>query len=115
MCTNCDRLDVAILDRSSKLFGSLVDQIFIRHLSEPAQQMLAAVPSRFKIAGSAERNGAGVTKHLPLPLRRLYCERGAFAVNWGAVYESTIDEIERQRLEDSDFGHGLPGRTPPPG
>lgn len=55
-------------------------------------------------------NGAGVTKHFPLPLRGLYCARRAFAVDRGATYESAIDEIERQRLEDSDFGHGRTGR-----
>jgi hypothetical protein len=78
-------------------------------------QMLAPICSRLKITGSAERDGAGVTKHFPLPLRGLYCARRAFAVNRGTAYESAIDEIERQRLEDGDFGHGLPGRAPPPG
>ena len=72
--------------------------------------MLSAVFSRFKVTGSAERNGAGVTKHFPLSLRGLYCARRAFAVNRGAAYESAIDEIKRQRLKYGDFGHGRTGR-----
>jgi len=110
MRTNRDRLDVALLDRRSKLPVSPFGQILIRHLPEPAQQMLAGVLSRFKITGSAERDGAGVTKHFPLPLSRLYCVRRAFAVNRDAAYESAIDEIERQRLKYGDFGHGRTGR-----
>jgi hypothetical protein len=68
-------------------------------LTEPAQQVLAAVSSRFKITGSAERNGTGVTKHFPLPLRGLYSARRAFALNRVAGCEMAVDKIERQRLE----------------
>jgi hypothetical protein len=69
--------------------------------------MLATVSSRFKIAGSAERNGASVTEHFPLPQRGLYRERRALAVNRFAVDESTIDKIECKCLEEGDFGHRL--------
>jgi hypothetical protein len=73
--------------------------------------MLAAICSRFKVTGSAERDGAGVTKHFPLPPRGLYCARRAFAVNRRATCENAIDEIERQRLEECDFGHERTGRN----
>lgn len=75
------------------LAGSFL-QILIGNLPESAEHMLATACSRFKIAGSAERNGAGVTEHFPLPQRGLYRERRAFAVNRFAADEAAIDKIE---------------------
>ena len=58
-----------------------------------------------EIAGAAEGNGAGVTEQLPLPLRRLDRECRIFAVNGFTGYKATVDEIESQCHEMSDFGH----------
>lgn len=59
----------------------------------------------FEIAGPAERNGTGVTEQLPLPLRRLDGESRACAVNAFPGNKGTVDEIERQCHEMSDFSH----------
>jgi hypothetical protein len=58
-----------------------------------------------EIAGAAERNSAGMTKQLPLPLRRLYRDRGVSAVNAFAGNKDAVDEVKSQGHEVSDFGH----------
>jgi hypothetical protein len=67
--------------------------------------MLATEPSRFQITSSAECNRASATEHLPLPLRSLYREPRAFAVDRFAADEAAIDKIECKCLEKGDFGH----------
>jgi hypothetical protein len=61
-----------------------------------------------EIAGAAERNSAGMTKQLPLPLRRLYRDRGVSAVNAFAGNKDAVDEVKSQGHEVSDFGHRCP-------
>jgi hypothetical protein len=80
-------------------------QVFIGHLPKPAQHLPAVEFSLFEIAGAAERNRTDVTEQLPLPLRRLDRERGICAVDGFTGNETTIDEIESQCHEMSDFGH----------
>ena len=59
-------------------------------------------------AGAADRNRAGVTEDLPLPLRCLYCERRTSAIYQLAFDEAAIDEIKGQCLEADYFGHLFP-------
>ena len=59
-------------------------------------------------AGAAERNRAGVTENLPLPLRRLYCERRTSAIYQLAFDKAAIDKIKGQCLEADDSGHLFP-------
>jgi hypothetical protein len=70
--------------------------------------MLAIVFSLFEIAGAAERNGACMTKALPLPLRSLYSERRARADDGFDRNKITVDEIKSYCAKLSDFGHQFP-------
>ncbi len=76
-----------------------------------AAYMLVIESTLVEIAGAAERNSAGVTENFPLPLRSLYREHGACAVNQFAVDKAAVDQIECQRLEASHFGHTVTDRS----
>jgi hypothetical protein len=80
-------------------------QVLLRNLAKPAQHMPVVEFTLLEIAGAAERNGAGMTKQLPLPLRRLYRDRGVSAVNAFAGNKDAVDEVESQGHEVSDFSH----------
>jgi hypothetical protein len=49
-----------------------------------------------------------MTKNLPLPLRSLYRDRRAWAVNGLTSNKIAVDKIESHCREISDFSHGLP-------
>ena len=68
--------------------------------------MICVLPA--ERAGAADRNRAGVTEDLPLPLRCLYCERRTSAIYQLAFDEAAIDEIKGQCLEADYFGHLFP-------
>ena len=59
-------------------------------------------------AGAAERNRAGVAEYLPLPLRRLYCERRTSAIDQRAFDETAVYKVEGQCVETNDSGHLFP-------
>jgi hypothetical protein len=50
-----------------------------------------------------------VTENLPLPLRRLYCERRTSAIYQLAFDKTAIDKIKCQCLEADDSGHLFSG------
>jgi len=83
-------------------------QVLLRNLAKPAQHMPVVEFTLLEIAGAAERNSAGMTKQLPLPLRRLYRDRGVSAVNAFAGNKDAVDEVKSQGHEVSDFGHRCP-------
>jgi hypothetical protein len=93
---------VAAMRNSSVI---VIVQISVGHLPKPAQHMPAVEFALFEIAGAAECNRAGVTKQLPLPLCRLNRERRIRTADGLTGNEATIDEIESQRHEMSDFRH----------
>ena len=64
----------------TRLFAVRVLQIRVGHLSRPAEHMRVIRFVSVKRAGAADRNRAGVTENLPLPLRRLYRERRTSAI-----------------------------------
>ena len=66
-----------------------------------------------EIAGTAERDGTGVTENLPLPLRGLYGVRRTAAVNELSAEQTAVDKIEGQGLETDDFGHLFTYRSEP--
>jgi hypothetical protein len=79
-------------EASSLVF--VFSQVLLRNLAKPAQHMPVAEFTLLEIAGAAERNGAGMTKQLPLPLRRLYRDRGVSAVNAFAGNKDAVDEVK---------------------
>jgi hypothetical protein len=70
--------------------------------------MLAIVFSLVEIGGAAERNGACVTKELPLPQRGLDSERRTCADDGFDRSKITVDEIKSHCDKLSDFGHPFP-------
>jgi hypothetical protein len=88
--------------------------VLVRHLPKPAQHVPVVEYSPLEIAGSAERDGAGVPEEFPLPLRRLYCDRRTCAVNSLSGRKGTVDEIKSQCHETCDFGHGMLVLRPSP-
>ena len=59
-------------------------------------------------AGAAERNRADVAEYLPLPLRRLDCERRISAIDQLACDETAIYKVEGQCVKTNDSGHFAP-------
>jgi len=63
------------------LLSIIFSFVLVRHLPKPAQHVPVVEYSPLEIAGSAERDGAGVPEEFPLPLRRLYRDRRTCAVD----------------------------------
>ena len=57
---------------------------------------------------AAECYRAGVAENLPLPLRRLYCERRTSAIYQLAFDKVAVDKIKGQCLEADGSGHLYP-------
>lgn len=57
---------------------------------------------------AAECYRAGVAQNLPLPLRRLYCERRTSAIYQLALDKAAIDKIKGECLEADYSGHLFP-------
>jgi hypothetical protein len=89
-------------------FASIVAQVFVRHLPEPAQYMPAIVFSLLKVAGATERNGARMTKEFPLPQRSLYGRPRTCADDGFDRSKITVDEIKSYCDKLRDFGHQFP-------
>src|ERR1700722_8708969 len=87
-----DRLNSIAPIQNSFVF--IFAQVFVRHLAKSAQYMLAIVFSLVEIGGAAERNGACVTKELPLPQRGLDSERRTCADDGFDRSKITVDEIK---------------------
>ena len=64
-------------------------------------------PISVEKTGAAECHRAGVAKNLPLPPRRLYCERRTSAI-YQLAFEAAIDEIKGECLEADYSGHLFP-------
>jgi hypothetical protein len=72
------------------------------------EHMLVVEFADLEIGRADERYSASMAKYLPKPLRAFDCRGGARAFNRLTSGNPAINEIERQRHENSDFCHRSP-------
>jgi hypothetical protein len=78
----------------------------IRHVPELSQHgRIAEIAGRW-ITGAAERDRTRMTQHFPKTLRALYCGCGAWAFNRFTNNDAAVSNIEWQRHEVCNSGHG---------
>ena len=78
----------------TSLFAGRFLQIRVGYLPEPAQHVLMNRFIPVEKTAAAECYRAGVAENLPLPLRRLYCERRTSAIYQLALDKAAIDKIK---------------------
>ena len=77
--------------------------VIVRHPPKAAKHMFVVEFTLLEIAGATERNSTSMTKNFPLPLRSLYRDRRAWAVNGFASNKPIVRKIEWQCHEPGDL------------
>lgn len=85
--------------------GASRSPIFVRHLPKSAKHMLFVEPPDLEIGTAAVGYRTGVAKYLPKSFRTLDSGGRGRAMNGFTRCNATINEIERQCHERSDFNH----------
>ena len=82
--------------------------VLVRDMPKSPEHMPVVEFADLEIGRANERYSASMAKYLPKPLRAFDCRGGARALNGFTGGNPAINEIERQRHENSDFRHRSP-------